>query len=222
MLPCWLRYDVIALRSTLAADIVRHTPSGTRTTAESSSWSDPRRAKEKGEPGRNEEFRSPRTFADGCSRNVWRAVTGERCARAFFAASLSLSLLWEEEEEEEGGDGSEDRDAGGGAACGAGAAPPTPDAVACDDFDDDDDDDFCCLSLISPPFSDDDDDDDDDCGGGGGSTSRYVVLGRGKVSLATLRADVKSCFSAKPDASMQYRSSSSFSSEIFILEMSGR
>jgi hypothetical protein len=92
-----------------------------------------------------------------------------------------------------------------------------------DDGFDDDNDVFCCLSLIPPPFSEDDDDDDDGGDtGGNGSTSRYVVLVRGRVSLATLSADVKSCFSAKPDASTQYRSSSSFSSEIFILEMSGR
>ncbi len=72
-----------------------------RTTAELSSWRDPRREKEKGEPGRNDEFHSPRTFAEGCSRNVCLAVTRERHARAFFA-SLSLSLLlWEEDSEEE-------------------------------------------------------------------------------------------------------------------------
>jgi hypothetical protein len=52
MLPCCVRYDDIFFRSTLAALIVKHTPSGTRTMAESSSCNDPLRVKEKGDPGR--------------------------------------------------------------------------------------------------------------------------------------------------------------------------
>ena len=77
-------------------------------------------------------------------------------------------------------------------------------------------------------FDDDDDDDEDFClsfvvvSGMMGSGSRYDVTGRGSVSRAFFNADVKSCFSLNPDVSMQYRSSSSLSSEIFSLEMSGR
>ena len=55
-----------------------------RITAASSSWSEPFNANENGEPGRKEELRSPKTLAEGCSRTVNLAITGERNATAFF------------------------------------------------------------------------------------------------------------------------------------------
>jgi hypothetical protein len=74
----------ISFRSTLATFSVKHTPSGIRITAASSSWSEPFNANENGEPGRNEALRSPNTLAEGCSRTVNLAITGERSASAFF------------------------------------------------------------------------------------------------------------------------------------------
>ena len=58
-------------------------------------------------------------------------------------------------------------------------------------------------------------------GGGGCSTSRNVVEGRGNVSRAFCKADVKSLFSQKPDESTQYKFNSFFSSESFIEDISG-
>jgi len=70
ILPFWRRYVSIGFRSTLAALIVKHTPSGIRMMAESSSRMDPLMAKEKGDPGRKELFRSPSIFSEGFSLSI--------------------------------------------------------------------------------------------------------------------------------------------------------
>jgi hypothetical protein len=54
-----------------------------------------------------------------------------------------------------------------------------------------------------------------------GPRFRQFVTGRGSVSLASCNAEVNSRFSMKPEVSMQYRPSSSLSSEMLSSEMSG-
>ena len=61
--------------------------------AESASKMDPLREKEKGDPGRKVEERSPMTRSEGCSRICWVAVREERVASSFFMSVLLLLLL---------------------------------------------------------------------------------------------------------------------------------
>ena len=214
ILPFCIRYVSISFLSTLADDILRHTPSGILIIAESSSRIDPLRANENAEPGRKVLLRSPSNRSEGCSLSCCSAVTGERLAKDFLASAALLVV-----------------DVvllvcccvGGG--CGA--------TVVC-----------CCtigvdtagVGVVLLPFDDDVRRDDElelfledledlfsffSSGGGGCSTSRYIVEGRGNVSRAFCKADVKSLFSQKPDESIQYKFSSFFSSESFIEDILG-
>lgn len=60
--------------------------------AESASNILPFREKEKGDPGKKVEDRSPMTRSEGCSRSCWTAVRAEREASSFF---ISVALFEE-------------------------------------------------------------------------------------------------------------------------------
>mmetsp|Transcript_1151 Transcript_1151/g.2022 ORF Transcript_1151/g.2022 Transcript_1151/m.2022 type:complete len:213 (-) Transcript_1151:6-644(-) len=173
--------------------------------AESSSRRDPRSAKEKGEPGRKELLRSPSNFSEGRSTSRCSAVTGERDARSRFMSFLSFLTEGDVPFDCAGAD---DVEAWG---IGAGAGALLRDELLEPLFFDLEED--LCFDFSARTSSSD---------GRGGSTSRYVVLGRGNVSLAFLSEDVNSDFSQKLEESMPYKESSFFSSESFIEEISGR